>query len=139
MGEILLNDDTGGFGRCFELAAEYVLTEPVGNYILVHGKATSKDDELIDHAWVETTNATVYDVAKGEAFIKERYMTYAVEEKRYTRKQTALLLHATGHYGPWTAEDEVLALEVAREWNAEKIEEIMSAILLVKVSREDIP
>ena len=102
-------------GDCFVVAAELILDLPDAGVWLCHGQPRFRGvptpggierGERFWHAWVET-QTTVYDYSNGrelQTSIEAYYVIGQIDAfhvRRYTRRQAAALLIASGHNGPW--------------------------------------
>ena len=94
-------------GRCYELALKIMLYEPgAERFTLVHGRISQlkgDDDYMIDHAWVELEDGTIYDPVRDKCVPADVYVSLwsAEAERRYSREDTMRVTAATGHSGPW--------------------------------------
>lgn len=102
-------DDSVPKGDCFEAAAAFVTQEEIltypDDYKLVHGNvATLRQDEPVNHAWVEE-GETVHEVSNGRTNVfwkDDFYARFGITTvRKYTPKQALLLMVRTGHSGPW--------------------------------------
>lgn len=104
-------------GRCFELAALYVMhadetgdTEPA----LVHGQIRSEraDRDRIEHAWVILDPGAeiehVHDPVLSDTFPRQVYEAFALatEHARFTPRETRRETYHRLHYGPWAGPEE---------------------------------
>lgn len=76
------------------------------DFRLVHGRISQlKDyeDMLIDHAWIELADGTVYDPALNEYFTAEQYRSErcAVVDARYSQIEAMRTADQHGRSGPW--------------------------------------
>lgn len=87
---------------CFERASLYQLEHP--DVTLVHGVVTAGDIVLVfAHAWCELPEGVVFDGVDNAFYPTPAYREHlrVGREHRYTSKQAAERLLATGWYGGW--------------------------------------
>ncbi len=97
---------------CFRRALRYVLDhgEERPDVRLVHGRVLTQaigEPVRIDHGWVEFADGIVFDGVLQRFYTKAGY--YAAQRATvadvYDLHAAARLCLATGHCGPWTAEE----------------------------------
>lgn len=111
-------------GRCFELAANYVMhaDERLGQDVaLVHGQIRSEraDVDRIEHAWVVVDpggSERVFDPVLAETWPADAYARFAaaVEHRRFTPDEMRVEMVRRCHYGPWAGPGELPAVDP--EW-----------------------
>lgn len=96
-------------GDCFQAALKFVQQPGIWDYPedyrVVHGNAaTLRQDETINHAWVEEKDI-VHEVSNGQhqIFSKSDYYKHFVitNVRRYTVDEAVSLCIRQGHWGPW--------------------------------------
>src|SRR5262245_41510005 len=108
-------------GRCYELALKAMVHEPEAEkFTLIHGARRSVHGSWFGHAWIETNDGHVYDPVDNTYTSAADYMTDAITERRYTKREMADACSAASHCGPWhDGEDYNLTAEGRRalsEW-----------------------
>jgi len=101
-------------GRCYELAAKYILNQWEGD--LIHAAVWSdKQQRMIDHALVETDTGWIYEPVTETYHERTPFFRrYSISEiKRYTKDEMTEMLCQKMTYGPWAPE--VLAFISERE------------------------
>ena len=102
--------NTVSAGDCFEAAGKFVrapeVVEYPDDYRLVHGNvAKLRQNEAVNHAWVEEDDEIVHEVSNGrnDVYMKKVYYEkHQVSNVRaYTVEEALLLLVQHGHWGPW--------------------------------------
>lgn len=95
-------------GRCYELAAIYVIEETTDPYkaSVVHGTIQGAGHPPNPHAWVELythMGIRIYDAVLERGFSKADWESFAnpKEEVRYTYHQLLFNLLEFQNFGPW--------------------------------------
>ena len=89
--------------KCYQAAADYVLSHAELEPSLVHGTYQPEPwGGPIGHAWVEFPDV-VYDGTLGRFYDRASYIetVHAVAEARYSVREFAEKISATGRLGPW--------------------------------------
>lgn len=88
-------------GRCYEIAALFVLDNNDQQWVLCHGTIYFKGQKYL-HAWC-TLNEIIYDGVLNECFpISEYIARYHPEDiLKYDKLLAAQKLISEGHFGPW--------------------------------------
>lgn len=106
-------------GDCYRVAAKMVAIEKVfPAYLVCHGTATGRRGiagRRFGHAWIEgeldDKGPVVFDFSNGLNAIVARDRYYEMGEidpeevRKYTARETIVLMLRTGHYGPWEKEE----------------------------------
>lgn len=97
-------------GDCFDAAVRFISEPGVmewhDTYRLVHGNvATLRQDEAINHAWVEEEDELVHEVANGRHLRFSKHVYYErfgiTNTREYTIFEVLGLCVQHGHSGPW--------------------------------------
>jgi hypothetical protein len=69
---------------------------------MVHGEVNGPDNTRIPHAWLVGPDF-YYDAVADRFFTMGEYLSRLAAEVRhvYTKDEAAVMVFATGHYGPW--------------------------------------
>ena len=97
-------------GDCFEAALKFVrqpeIMDDPDDYRLVHGNvAKLRQNEAVNHAWVEEDDKVVHEVSNGRyhAYLKTVYYEKhkITNVRKYTPEEALCLMIRHGHFGPW--------------------------------------
>lgn len=97
-------------GDCFEAAGQFVRDREVfdypDDYRLVHGNvAKLRQNETVNHAWVEEEDEIVHDVSNGRCNVYLKKLYYEKHQitnvRKYTPEEALCLMIRHGHWGPW--------------------------------------
>ena len=97
-------------GDCFEAALKYVrqpeIMDDPDDYRLVHGNvAKLRQNEAVNHAWVEEEDEIVHEVSGGRYNVYLKAVYYKKHQittvRKYTPEEALCLMIRHGHYGHW--------------------------------------
>lgn len=92
-------------GFCFSNVNNSEFLDSEG-YLAVHGKVFSKDNRIIDHAWIEFENKVI-DPTAGIIIDKQKYyfLTKAIAEAKYSQIDALRNVIKSGNQGPWNKKE----------------------------------
>ena len=97
-------------GDCYEAAAKFMrqssVTDFPDDYRLVHGNvAKLRQDQPVNHAWVEEAEIIVHEVSNGRNLlfsVQAYYEKHGITNvRRYTVLEALELCVQHGNWGPW--------------------------------------